>query len=71
MSPAGTSIRGPIYLCNSVINAAQNFIISKSLLPLGSKSLPPFAPPIGKPVSEFLRICSKPRNFKTPSVTVG
>ena len=71
MSPAGTSIRGPIYLCSSRMNEEQNFITSKSLLPLGSKSDPPLPPPIGRPVNAFLKICSKPRNFKIPSLTVG
>ena len=71
ISPAGTSILGPIYLCNCFINAEQNFITSKSLLPFGLKSDPPFAPPSAKPVKAFFRICSKPRNFKIPSFTVG
>ena len=43
-------------------------MISKSLLPLGSKSLPPLPPPIGKPVKEFLNICS---NAKKLSDTLG
>src|SRR5574344_2670563 len=46
ISPAGTSVFAPICLVSSYINAWQNAIISLSLLPLGSKSLPPFPPPI-------------------------
>ena len=44
---------------------------SLSDLPLGSKSEPPLPPPIGSVVSEFLRICSKARNFRMPRFTVG
>jgi len=46
-------------------NAAawQNLITSASDFPLGSKSEPPFAPPMGKVVRGFLKICTKPRNF--------
>jgi len=42
----------------------QKRITSPSDLPLGSKSEPPLPPPIGRPVREFLKICSKPRNFR-------
>ena len=38
---------------------------------LGSKSQPPLPPPIGSVVSEFLKICSKPRNLMMLSVTLG
>ena len=38
-------------------------MISRSDFPLGSKSEPPLPPPIGKPVSAFLKICSNPRNL--------
>ena len=44
---------------------------SFSLLPFGSKSAPPFAPPIGNPVSEFLSVCSKARNLSSPRSTDG
>ena len=44
----------------------QKRITSPSDLPLGSKSEPPLPPPIGSPVSEFLKICSKPRNLMIP-----
>ena len=33
--------------------------------------LPPLPPPIGRPVREFLKICSKPRNLTTPEYTLG
>ena len=36
-------------------------MISLSDLPFGSKSEPPLPPPIGRPVSEFLNICSNPK----------
>src|SRR5205814_5557812 len=54
MSPAGTSVLGPMCRNSSVINDWQNRITSLSDLPFGSKSEPPLPPPIGKPVSEFL-----------------
>ena len=38
---------------------------------MGSKSEPPLPPPIGMPVSAFLKICSKPRNFTMPRFTEG
>jgi hypothetical protein len=47
------------------------FPTSLSDLPRGSKSEPPLAPPIARVVSEFLRICSKPRNLMMLSVTLG
>ncbi len=55
---------------SSVMNDWQNRMISPSERPLGgSKSEPPLAPPMGRPVSEFLKkICSKPRNFTIPQV---
>ena len=46
-------------------------MISASLLPCGSKSLPPLPPPIGNVVNEFLNTCSNPRNFKIERFTVG
>ena len=49
----------------------QKRIISASDLPLGSKSLPPLPPPIGKPVKLFLKICSKAKNFKILKFTLG
>ena len=49
----------------------QNRRISDSLRPFGSKSEPPLAPPIGRVVSEFLKVCSKARNFNRPAFTVG
>ena len=54
MSPAGTSVCSPTWRYNSVMNAWQKRITSASDRPLGSKSEPPLAPPIGIPVSAFL-----------------
>ena len=71
ISPAGTSVFGPICLDSSVINDWQNFITSLSDFPLGLKSEPPFPPPIGKVVKEFLNICSNPKNFKIDKLTDG
>ena len=67
MSPAGTSVFGPMYLFSSIMKLWQKRMTSASDLPFGSKSLPPFAPPMGKPVRLFLKICSKPRNLMMPS----
>ena len=71
MSPAGTSVLGPIILHNSNINAWQKRIISVSDFPLGLKSEPPFPPPIGSVVKAFLNICSNPKNFKILKFTLG
>ena len=53
------------------MNDWQNRITSPSERPLGSKSDPPLPPPIGIPVSAFLKICSKPRNLTIPRYTDG
>ena len=37
-------------------------MISMSDFPLGSKSAPPFPPPIGNVVKLFLKVCSKAKN---------
>ena len=66
MSPAGTSVYSPMCCHSSVMKLWQKRMISLSLFPFGSKSEPPFAPPIGSPVSAFLKICSKPRNLMMP-----
>ena len=71
ISPAGTSQSCPMCRHNSIIKDWQNLITSSSDLPLGSKSEPPFPPPIGKPVNEFLNICSKARNFRIEALTLG
>ena len=71
MSPAGTSVSGPMCRNSSVMKLWQKRITSWSLLPLGSKSDPPLPPPMGRVVSEFLNTCSKARNFRTPRVTEG
>ena len=71
ISPAGISLLGPICLKSSVIKLWQNLITSVSLLPLGSKSAPPFPPPIGRVVRLFLKICSKAKNFKILKFTFG
>ena len=69
MSPAGTSTSSPMWRASSVIIEWQNRMTSASLFPLGLKSAPPLAPPIGSPVRLFLNVCSKPRNFSTDRVT--
>jgi hypothetical protein len=71
MSPAGTSVSGPRWRYSSHIRAWQKRITSPSLLPLGSKSLPPLPPPMGSVVSAFLKVCSKPRNFRIDRLTLG
>ena len=49
----------------------QKRMTSPSDLPFGSKSEPPLPPPIGRPVSEFLKICSNPKNLMMPRFTLG
>jgi len=71
MSPAGTSVFGPMCRASSVMNDWQNRMTSSSLFPFGSKSAPPLPPPIGSVVSAFLNTCSKARNFRTPRYTLG
>ena len=71
MSPAGTSVCGPICRNSSVMKLWQKRMTSASLFPLGSKSDPPLPPPIGSVVSEFLKICSNPRNFRMLKFTLG
>ena len=71
MSPAGTSVSGPMCLWSSVMKDWQKRMISLSDLPLGSKSAPPFPPPMGRVVRLFLKICSKPRNFRMDRLTEG
>ena len=56
---------------SSVMKDWQKRMISASLRPEGSKSEPPLPPPMGMPVSAFLKICSKPRNFTIPRYTEG
>ena len=71
MSPAGTSVSGPMWRNSSLIRLWQKRITSPSLLPLGSKSLPPLPPPMGRVVRLFLNVCSNPRNFKMLRFTLG
>ena len=71
MSPAGTSVFGPMWRNSSLMKLWQKRITSLSDLPLGSKSQPPLPPPMGSVVREFLNICSKPRNFRMPRLTLG
>ena len=71
MSPAGTSVSGPICLHNSVIKLWQKLITSLSDFPFGSKSEPPFPPPMGKVVRLFLKTCSKPKNLSILRFTEG
>ncbi len=53
------------------MNDWQKRMISMSDLPLGSKSDPPFPPPMGRVVREFLKICSNPRNLRMERFTEG
>ena len=79
MSPAGTSVSGPIWRKSSVMKLWQKRITSASLqrlpgvwgLCFGLKSEPPLPPPIGSVVSEFLKTCSKARNLRTERFTEG
>mmetsp|Transcript_1104 Transcript_1104/g.2165 ORF Transcript_1104/g.2165 Transcript_1104/m.2165 type:complete len:222 (-) Transcript_1104:204-869(-) len=71
ISPAGTSVFGPMWRCSSIINDWQNRITSVSERPLGSKSDPPLPPPMGSVVSEFLNTCSNARNLRIDRFTVG
>jgi hypothetical protein len=54
MSPAGTSVSGPMWRLSSVMNDWQKRMTSVSLLPLGSKSEPPLPPPMGSVVRAVL-----------------
>ena len=49
----------------------QKRITSLSDLPLGLKFEPPLAPPMGRPVRLFLKVCSKARNLRMLSLTLG
>src|SRR6202165_5831043 len=71
ISPAGTSVSGPMCRHSSVMKLWQQRITSLSLLPLGSKSLPPLPPPMGSVVREFLKTCSNARNLRMPRLTEG
>ena len=71
MSPAGTSVSGPMWRNISRMKAWQKRMISLSDLPLGSKSEPPLPPPMGRVVRAFLKICSKPRNLMMDRLTDG
>ena len=71
MSPAGTSVSAPTWRVSSVMKLWQKRITSRSDFPFGSKSEPPLPPPIGNEVKEFLKICSKPKNFKMLRFTLG
>ena len=42
---------------------------SALLLPRGEKSEPPLAPPIGRVVREFLKVCSNAKNFNMERLT--
>mmetsp|Transcript_24908 Transcript_24908/g.62279 ORF Transcript_24908/g.62279 Transcript_24908/m.62279 type:complete len:432 (+) Transcript_24908:105-1400(+) len=56
---------------SAVMKDWQKRMTSASDLPFGSKSAPPLPPPSGSVVSEFLRICSKPRNLRMERFTLG
>ena len=64
--PRGTSVCSPMWRYSSVMNDWQNRMTSPSEQPRGSKSEPPLPPPMGMPVSAFLKTCSKPRNLMMP-----
>src|SRR4030042_2076017 len=49
MSPAGTSVCSPMIRHSSTMKLWQKRITSESDFPLGSKSDPPFAPPLVLP----------------------
>src|SRR3972149_4208878 len=71
MSPAGTSVSGPMWRNRSLMNGWQNRMTSLSLLPLGSKSEPPLAPPSADGAQPVLEGLPEGRNFSSPRVTVG
>ena len=54
---------------SSVMKAWQKRMTSPSLLPWGLKFAPPLAPH-RRVVSEFLKTCSKPRDFRTERFTL-
>jgi len=58
----------PIYFEHEAIAEALDLSVC---LALGVKSEPPLAPPMGRVVKLFLNVCSNPRNFMTPRLTVG
>ena len=58
-----------MFFHNSSMKAWQKRMISASDLPLGLKSEPPFAPPMGSVVRAFLNVCSKPRNLSIERLT--
>ena len=49
----------------------QKSMTSRSLLPLGSKLDPPWAPPRGSVVRLFLKTCPKASDFMIPRVAAG
>ena len=71
ISPAGTSVFGPMWRYNSLMKLWQKRITSRSLFPFGSKSDPPFPPPIGSVVNEFFNTCSNPKNLMILMFTDG
>ena len=69
ISPAGTSVSGPICRCNRHKTLAE-FRLHSQTCPWGqSRSLLP--PPIASVVKLFLKTCSKAKNFKIPRLTLG
>jgi hypothetical protein len=67
----GTSVLLPMCLQSSIMKELQKRLISLSDLPLGSKSEPPFPPPMERPVRAFLNVCSKPKNLRIERLTEG
>ena len=58
-------------LGSTYIKLGQFIASTPSLFPRGSKSEPPFAPPIGSVVKLFLNVCSNPKNFIIDKFTDG
>ena len=71
MSPAGTSVSGPMCRNSSLMKPGRNASLRYRDLPLGLKSDPPLPPPIGSVVRLFLNTCSNARNFNMPRFTDG
>jgi glutamate dehydrogenase (NADP+) len=69
--PKGKSDAEVMRFCQSFMTELYRHIGPNTDVPAGSKSLPPLPPPMGRPVSEFLKICSKPKNFMILALTEG
>ena len=56
---------------SSVMKDWQNRMTSLLDFPFGLKFAPPLAPPMGRVVRLFFRVCSKARNFRMLRFTEG